>query len=144
MAYSFEQHKIIGAIEADDEFWRGLEDGKFQLPRCSGCRAWNWPAHHRCGQCGSWEFEWTALEPRGTVFTYTRTQYRFDRVLERAEDVPYVTVVAELPEADGARVMGVLCGDEAGLAIGARVRGVIRPPSAKTKHYPAIEWELER
>lgn len=143
MAYSFEQHKIIGAIEADDEFWRSLEDGTFRLPRCSGCNSWSWPAHHRCGKCGSWDFDWIELEPRGSVFTYTRTQYRFDRVLERAKDVPYVTVVVELPEADGARVMGVLQGDEEGLAIGAPVRGVICPPSAKTKHYPSIEWKLD-
>ncbi|WP_395335695.1 OB-fold domain-containing protein [Novosphingobium sp. BL-8H] len=144
MGYSFEQHKIIGAIEADDGFWRALEDGRLQLPRCTGCNHWTWPAHHRCGHCGSWDFAWTDVEPQGTVFTHTRTRYAFDRVLERKDEVPYVTLVVELPGADGARVMGVLTGDESGLAIGAQVRGHIRPPSAKTKHYPAIEWELVR
>lgn len=142
MGYSFEQHKMQGAIGADDEFWRSLEDGVFKLPRCSSCKAWTWPAHYRCGKCGSWEFDWVELEPEGTVFTYTRTQYAFDRVMERAGDVPYVTIVTEIPAADGARVMGVLKGDESGLAIGARVRGEIEPPSAKTKHYPSITWVL--
>jgi uncharacterized OB-fold protein len=142
--YSFEQHKIVGAIEADDEYWRALEDGEFKLPRCASCHAWTWPAHFRCGHCGSWEFEWTALEPKGRIFTWTRTQYAFDRVLERRDDVPYVTLVVELPQADGARVMGVLKGPEAGLKIGAAVRGTILPPSEKTKWYPSIVWELER
>jgi uncharacterized OB-fold protein len=143
MAYSFQQHKITGAIEADDEYWRGLEDGVFQLPRCSGCKGWTWPAHFRCGQCGSWDFEWVALEPKGRIFTYTRSRYAFDRVLERKDDVPYVTIVAEIPEAGDVRVMGVLKGDEAGLKIGAPVKGVIEPPSPKTKNYPSIRWVID-
>ena len=143
MEYSFLKHKITGAIEADDEYWRGLEEGRFALQRCASCKRWTWPAHFRCGQCGSWEFEWQALEPKGVVFTWTRSQYAFDRVLERKDDVPYVTIVAEIPEADGARVMGVLKGDESGLRIDARVRGVIEPPCAKTKWYPSIRWEIQ-
>lgn len=144
MQYSFEKHKITGAIEADDEYWRALEDGQFKLPRCAACKGWTWPAHFRCGKCGSWDFEWVALVPKGVVFTWTRTQYAFDRVLERKEDVPYVTVVAEIPEAGNVRVMGVLKGDETGLRIGAKVKGSIEPPSPKTKNYPSIRWEVER
>ncbi|MFW2829187.1 Zn-ribbon domain-containing OB-fold protein [Sphingomonas sp. ID0503] len=143
MAYSFEQHKITGAIEADDEYWRGLEDGKFQLSRCSDCKTWTWPAHFRCGHCGCWEMEWVEMEPKGKIFTYTRSRYAFDRVLERKDDVPYVSVVAEIPEAGNIRVMGVLAGPEEGLAIGAPVRGRILPPSPKTKNYPSIVWELD-
>lgn len=144
MAYSFEQHKITGAIEADDQYWRGLEDGTFQLSRCVSCKTWTWPAHFRCGQCGSWDFEWVPLAPTGRIFTYTRSRYAFDRVLERKENVPYVSVVAEIPEANNIRVMGVLAGSEEGLAIGAAVTGRILPPSAKTKNYPSIVWELDR
>lgn len=144
MAYSFEQHKIQGAIEADDEYWRALEDGVFKLPRCSSCRRWTWPAHFRCGQCGSWDFDWEALEPKGTVFAYTRTRYAFDRVLERKDDIPYVTILAEIPGANGARVMGVLAGDEADLKIGAVVVGSIDAPSAKSKFYPALRWRVQK
>ena len=144
MQYSFEQYRISGAIGADDDYWRGLEDGKFQLPRCAKCRHWTWPAHFRCGQCGSWAFRWVTLEPEGRVFTYTRTRYAFDRVLERKDDVPYVTVVAEIPAAGNVRVMGVLKGPEEGLQIGAPVVGTIDPPSAKTKFYPSIRWQIAR
>jgi uncharacterized protein len=142
--YSFEKHKIIGAIEADDQYWRSLEEGVFKLPRCSSCKTWTWPAHFRCGRCGSWDFEWVKLEPTGTIFTWTRTQYAFDRVLERKEQVPYVTVVAEIPRAAGARVMGVLKGDDRDLRIGMPVRGSIDPPSATSKWYPSIRWEVVR
>jgi uncharacterized OB-fold protein len=144
MEYSFEQHRITGGIGADDEYWRGLERGVFQLPRCSGCGRWTWPAHYRCGQCGSWDTEWVAVEPQGTVFSWTRSWYAFDRVIERKDDLPYVTLVTEIPAAGGTRIMGMLQGDEAGLRIGAPVRGTIHPPCAKSKWYASICWELVR
>jgi hypothetical protein len=37
----------------------------------------------------------------------------------------------------------MLEGDESRLAIGARVHGVITPPSEKSKHYPSIVWVLD-
>jgi hypothetical protein len=144
MEYSFEKHKIIGAIEADDQYWRSLEEGEFKLPRCASCRHWTWPAHFRCGRCGAWEFEWVSLEPAGIIFAWTRSQYAFDRVLERKRQVPYVTVVAELPAADNVRVMGVLKGDERDLRIGMPVRGSIDPPGAPSKGYASIRWEVVR
>jgi uncharacterized OB-fold protein len=144
MQYSFEEHRIVGGNGADDEYWRGLERGVFQLPRCAGCRRWTWPAQFRCGQCGSWEFEWVPLEPNGIIFSWTRSFYAFDRVVERRADLPYVTVVTELPGADGARVIGVLKGDETGLRIGTAVRGTIDPPCEKSKWYPSIRWEIVR
>lgn len=143
MDYSFEKHRINGGINADAEYWRGLEDGVFKLPRCAGCGNWTWPAHYRCGKCGSWDMEWVAVEPQGTIFTWTRSWYAFDRVKERAEDVPYVTLVTEVGGTT-ARVMGMLEGDEAGLRIGAEVRGIIKPPSAKSKNYASIVWTLVR
>jgi hypothetical protein len=85
---------------------------------------------------------WITLEPIATVFTWTRSWYAFERVKERAEDVPYVTVLAEVPAANGARVMGVLEGDDKNLRIGARLLGVIQPPSAKSKGYASICWSL--
>lgn len=140
MEHAFEKVKIVGGIGADDEYWRGLERGEFRLPRCAGCDAWTWPAHYRCGVCGGWEMDWTTLEPRGRIFTWTRTWYPFERVAERAGDVPFVTVVAEIPQAGGARVMGIYEGDRENLKIGSEVIGRILPPSAKAKGYPSIIW----
>ena len=139
---SFRDHKITAGIGADDGYWEALEAGEFRLPRCAGCSRWTWPAHWRCGECGSWDFEWCRLEPAGTVYSWTRTWYPFDRTKERADDVPYVVVLVEVEGADGARVLGVLAGDEAPLKIGARVSGTILPPSEKTKGYPSVVWSV--
>jgi uncharacterized protein len=134
--------KITGGIGADDPFWEALEAGEFRLPRCGACGRWTWPAHWRCGECGSWEFNWTAVEPAGTVYSWTRTWYAFDRTRERAGDVPYVVVLVEVDGTDGARVLGVLTGDEAPLKVGARVMGAILPPSEKSLGYPSIVWSI--
>jgi len=144
MEYEFEKHRIIGGIGADDEYWRGLERGEFRLPRCARCAHWLWPAHFRCAECGSWDIAWVSLEPIGRIFTWTRSWYVFDRTRERAADIPYVTVVAEIPAADGARVMGVLQGPQDGLRIGAPVRGSIDSPAVISKGYPSIRWRLTR
>ena len=134
--------RIVGGIGADQQFWDALGRGEFRLPRCAQCQRWYWPAHWRCGACGSWDFDWVEREARGVVYSWTRTWYAFDRIKERAEDVPYVVVLAEVADSGGARVMGVLEGSEDGLRIGAAVVGSIRPPSLKSKGYPSIAWTL--
>lgn len=142
MPYAFLEHSITGRVGTDDEYWKGLSDGELRLPRCAACKKWMWPAHYRCGACGAWELEWIRQEPLGTVYSWTRTWYAFDRVHERAADVPYVVVVAEIASAGGACLLGVLKGKHDGLKIGAKVKGIIEPPSEKSKGYPAIRWAL--
>lgn len=139
---TFRDHKITAGIGADDGYWEALEAGEFRLPRCAVCHRWTWPAHWRCGECGSWDFTWAPLEPAGTVYSWTRTWYAFDRMKERAADVPYVVVLVEIDGAAGARVLGVLAGDEAPLKIGAPVRGTILAPDGKTRGYPSVVWSL--
>lgn len=134
--------RITGGIGADGPFWQALQGGEFRLPRCGGCGRWIWPAHWRCGECGSWEFNWSVVEPAGTVYSWTRTWYAFDRTRERAGGVPYVVVLVEVDGTDGARVLGVLAGDEAPLKVGARVTGAVLPPSERSLGYPSIAWSI--
>lgn len=143
MQYSFRTHRVAGGIGADDRYWEALEEGAFELPRCADCKRWMWPAHYRCGRCGCWQLLWEPVDPVGTVYAWTRCWYTFDRTAERAPDVPYVVVLAEIPAAGNARVTGVLRGAEERLRIGVPVRGRIDAPSAKTKGYATIRWELD-
>jgi hypothetical protein len=140
---NFPAKKIVGGIGADDEYWNYLAAGEFRLPQCSGCGKWIWPAHFRCGACGSWEIGWTKVDPVGTVHSWTRTYYAWDRTPERAADVPYSVVLAEIPSAGGVRVFGALIGSEENLRIDAPVRGVIQPPSPKSKDYPSVCWQID-
>ena len=83
---------------------------------------------------------WDQVEPEGSVYSWTRTWYPF--VPGRADGLPYVVVLAELPAAGGARVLGVLDGPEDGLEIGAAVTGRIAPPTAQTLDRPSLRWVL--
>ena len=134
--------RIRGGIGADEQYWAALEQGEFKLSRCSSCHIWMWPAHFRCGHCGSWEIAWEDVEPVGTIYTWTRNHAVSDVIKERREDLPYVTVLVELPQAGGARVAGVLLGDGADVRIGAAVRGVVRPPDARARGYATMAWEI--
>ena len=136
------EQKIAGGIAADDEYWESLGRGEFRLCRCAACRSWMWPAHFRCGRCGDWEQEWVEVPPCGEIYSWTRTWYAFDRTKERADDLPYVVVLAELPQAGHARVLGVLEGSQEALRVGAPVVGSIDPPSEKSKGYPALRWTV--
>lgn len=140
MNFDIDSVRIAGGIGADEPYWVGLAEGRFQLPRCRGCAHWTWPAHYRCGECGSWEFDWQEVDPTGALFTWTRSWYAFDRVRERAEDTPYVTALVEIDGCDGARVLGIYSGELSALTVGAPMRGTILPPSEKSKGYPSIQW----
>lgn len=134
--------RIRGGIGADGPYWDALERGEFKLSRCAGCQTWMWPAHVRCGLCGSWDLAWQDVEASGTIFTWTRNHAVSDVVKERRDDLPFVTILVELPHAGGARVAGVLRGDTGNVHIGARVKGVIVPPEPRSRGYATMVWEM--
>jgi uncharacterized OB-fold protein len=81
-----------------------------------------------------------AVPAEGSVYSWTRTWYPF--VDARSDALPYVVVLVELPQAANTRLLGVLTGDEAGLAIGARVVGAITAGSDATYGLPSVTWRL--
>lgn len=135
--------RIRGGIGADGPFWAALEHEEFRVPRCSKCKSWMWPAHFRCGHCGSWTIDWVEIEPIGTLYTWTRNHAVSDVIKERREMLPYVTILVELTHAGGIRIPGVLAGSDAGLHIGAPLRGRIRPADELSKNYVTMIWGLE-
>ncbi|ETB17987.1 hypothetical protein O983_25585 [Mycobacterium avium 09-5983] len=126
----------------DAPFWEGLRRGELQIQRCAGCSTWWWFPVWRCGDCGSWELAWQTVPQRGLVYSWIRTHQPFGT--EMAKVVPYVNVLVELPDAGGRRLLGLLVGNDDGLAIGAEVVGRIQKPSAQTNDQAVLRWELAR
>ncbi|SHH05057.1 Uncharacterized OB-fold protein, contains Zn-ribbon domain [Jatrophihabitans endophyticus] len=126
----------------DFPFWDGLGRGELRVQRCVACRAWRWPADWRCPECGSYDLGWEVVEATGTVYSWTRTRQAF--VPAFADLVPYVNVLVELPQAGGARLLGLLVGnaDERDVRIGASVIGHVAAPSERTLDLPALQWTL--
>jgi len=125
---------------ADLPYWSALAQGALKLPRCAGCGAWQWPAVWRCGNCGTWEQRWQQVEPRGTVYSWTRTWHPF-----AGADLPtpYVTLLVELPQAGNIRLLGLLDPPEVGLRIGAAVSGAAAVTRLAGRDIPALRWRLD-
>ena len=127
----------MSVSDLDAPFWAGLGEFELRLPRCATCHVWRWPPQHRCQECGSFLFYWDRIEADGIVYSWTRTWYPYDD--RRANEVPYVVVLAEIRAAGNARVLGTLMGSETGLAIGAPVRGVFE----SNPDGPLLRWRLQ-
>ncbi len=125
---------------ADGPYWQALAAGELQLPRCVACARWHWPAVFRCGECGGWDIAWHRVEPSGQVFSHARTWHPFAG--SEGIGVPYVSLVVELPQAGGCRLLGILSGDEAGLRIGAKVNGTIAVTRINDDGIPSLRWTL--
>ncbi len=125
---------------ADQGYWDGLRAGRLQMPQCSGCGRWHWPAVWRCAECGSWDHAWHEVPITGTVYSWTRNWHPFAGL--EGVDIPFVTAVVRLDAADGRRLAGLLRGDEAGLQIGAPVVGEVAVTTFGDTTVPAIRWRL--
>jgi uncharacterized OB-fold protein len=126
----------------DEPYWAGLREGEVRIQRCAACEAWVWAPQWRCGTCGGWDLEWKSVEPKATVYSWTRTWHGFAPSL--AEFLPYVVVLAELRQAGGARLLGILVGPDEGVRIGAPLEAVFQPPSNVTSGWPVLRWRLAR
>jgi uncharacterized OB-fold protein len=125
---------------ADAPYWQALSEGRLKLQKCSGCSRWHWPAVWRCGDCGGWALDWHELSPEGRVFSYSRTWHPF----AGSEGIgqPYVSLIVELPQAGGRRVLGLLEGPAEGLRIGATVRGRATTTRIGQDDIPSLSWTL--
>ncbi|MGW5383114.1 Zn-ribbon domain-containing OB-fold protein [Nocardia sp. NPDC003963] len=126
----------------DAGYWQGLAAGELRLQRCTDCGLWLWGPRWMCGRCRNFELSWAAVEAVGTVYSWSRTRHPF--ISELAGEVPYVTVLVELPRAGNRRVLGLLV-DPVGaddIRIGDRVRGVVQQPAGT--RWPLLRWRRER
>ena len=128
-----------GPIGAEGRYWRALIEGHLELPRCAGCGHWHWPAVWRCGRCGSWEHDWRPQPLAGAIFSHTRTHHPFGGTEAFAK--PFTTVLVALDSVP-VRLIGVLEGDETGLAIGAPVTGRVDRTRFDQAEIPALRWSL--
>ncbi|WP_059021241.1 zinc ribbon domain-containing protein [Mycobacterium sp. M26] len=125
----------------DAPHWEGLRAGRLVLQQCSDCSSWIWSPRPICPQCHSFAISWRAVEPVGTVFSWTRTWQPFSP--QSTGHLPYVVVLVALPAAGGRRVVGVLTpADGVTPRIGASVRGTIEQPPDE-HHWPLLRWHLE-
>lgn len=113
------------AAIVDDEapefapFWQGAAEHLLRVQWCVRCRRHQWPPRPACGSCGG-DIAWTEIEGRGELYSWTVVH--LSPLPAYREHVPYVVALAELPGADGIRVLARLAGDgDVALHIGAHL-----------------------
>lgn len=126
----------------DSPYRESLRTGELRLPRCQRCGTWIWPTRPICPHCHSFAITWTLVTAAGTVYSWVRTWHPFTP--EFSGHLPFVTVLAELPQAGGRRLLGALVGpDEGDPEIGQSVTGEIAPAEGPDD-WPVLRWRLER
>ena len=128
-------------VGADEPYWLALSAGQLKLPECSACGKAHWPAVWRCGECGSWEQQWTSFELSGTIFSWARTWHEFGASKEFG--LPYVSVVVEIDNAGGRRLLGTIAGNAENIRIGDRVHGEVISVNIEDESIPALRWHLD-
>lgn len=129
----------IASGSADAPYWQALGEGRLALQHCD-CGAWHWPAVWRCGECGRWDPPWAPVELRAQVYSWQKTWHGFGGT----EDIglPYVTVLAALPQAGERRLLGLFDGDVETLAVGAALEGRIAETAIAGTRIPSLRWRL--
>src|SRR3546814_895470 len=94
----------------------------------------------RCGECGSWDHRWHTVATEDTIFSWTRTWHPFDG--SEGIGVPFISLIVELPQAGGRRLLGLLEGDDRNLRIGAPVRGRIDATEIWGDRIPSLRWTI--
>ncbi len=106
----------------DREFFQlAITTGKLHLQCCNACQHFQHPPRYFCALCGSDDLGFVATDNRGEVYSWTVSHFTVDSGW--TGDVPYATVVMQLPE--GPRIVGAFTGDYTTLEIGQPV--TVRP-----------------
>jgi uncharacterized OB-fold protein len=105
-------------------FWEGARQGHLRMQRCGECGHIRFPISHVCPDCLSYQFAWTDLSGRGTVFAYIVYHQLYNKAF--AADIPYNVALVQLDEGPRMYSNVVGCSNDA-VKIGDRLEVVFDP-----------------
>jgi hypothetical protein len=88
------------------DWWQACARREFVMQRCTACGTHRYPPKPICYACQSLDFDWHKLSGSGLIYSYAVITHPVHPSL--ADRVPYITVVVELPDAGGERIIGNL------------------------------------
>ncbi|WP_269304986.1 Zn-ribbon domain-containing OB-fold protein [Aeromicrobium sp. HA] len=121
---------VTGLDPDNDEFWRGVGEGRIPLRRCESCGTHFALPLPSCPDCGSADLVEVSAGGEGSLYSWVIVHYAWDE--ELSPQVPYVIGAVQLDE--GARIFGrVEFVDHGALEPGLRLRATFpiepgRPP----------------
>jgi uncharacterized OB-fold protein len=121
-------------ISRTSKFWQGLKEGKIYATKCQKCGKLHFPPVADCGDCGSSNVKWTALDGEGEIETFTQVVVK---PASFSKEPDYIVAIARLKE--GVRALAWLIGVEReDVKVGMKVRLVARVTSDGRVSYEFI------
>lgn len=102
-------------------FWEGTREHQLRIQQCSDCGTHRWPPRVMCRNCRSTKVDWVAVEPRGSVYSYTIVGRPTAKGFSHT---PYCVAIVSLDEPANVRIIGsVIDIEPSRLAIGLALEG---------------------
>lgn len=128
-----------GALDAP--YWEATRRHELVIQRCEACGTPQWEPEWICRSCQSSRLTWTAVSGRGRIYSSARVWHPTHPSLKGA--VPYITVLVELSDAPGVRMIGNLVGDrEQEAEIGTEVEAVFEDHVGVEHPYTLVHWRM--
>jgi uncharacterized OB-fold protein len=92
---------IVDVDEVTQGYYEACKRHQLTVQRCTTCGHTQHPPRAMCSACHSFDLEWSPVNGRGTVFTYTIIHHPIGPVSDR---VPFNVVSVEIEGGDGVRM----------------------------------------
>ena len=126
----------------DAPYWEGTLAGQLVIQKCNSCKTWLWGPEWICHQCHSFDIGWEQTSPEGVIYSWERVWHPVHPAF-KTENVPFIIVLVELPEAGNVRMVGNLLGDpEQEIKIGSKVKAVFEKHEEAKNPYALVQWEV--
>lgn len=127
----------------DAPFWEGAMADRLIIQKCNDCNLWLWGPEWICHNCLSFDIGWQETRPEGIIYSWERIWHPVHPSFKK-EDLPYIIVLVELPEADNVRLVGNLLGDpNQTVKIGAKVKAVFEKHNSDDNPYALVQWVID-
>lgn len=125
----------------DAPYWEGASQNRLMIQRCKNCGTHQWGPEWTCHACCSEDLEFVEIPPRGRIYSYERVWHPVHPALN--EQGPYIIVLVEIPECDGARMVGNLLGDpNQEVTIGSEVETVFEHHDDSDPNFTLVHWRV--
>ena len=102
-------------------FWEGTREHQLRIQKCNDCGTHRWPPRVTCRHCRSTAVDWVAVEPRGSLYSYTIVGRPTAKGFSKT---PYAVAIVSLDEPGNVRIIGAVINIEPShLAIGMALEG---------------------
>ena len=88
------------------EWWEACQRRELVVQQCTNCGTYRHPPGPGCYHCQSFDFKWTPMSGRGTVYSYIIAHHPGHAALK--DHGPYNVVLVELADTNTVRMLGNL------------------------------------